>query len=58
MVVGVIKANMLGYLIIWGCHTSIRNVGGMFYSFGWEIMLSENGFLSIIMSPLLSMEDH
>jgi len=56
MSIGILKANMLLYFILWIGHNSIRNVGGLFYSFGWEMMLNENGFLAIIMSPLLKMD--
>ena len=44
-----------GYLawwaVLWGLYLSIVNVGGVWYGFGWEILLLEAGFLTIFCGP-------
>ncbi len=47
------------WLVLWALYLSIVNVGQVFYSFGWETLLLEAGFLAIFlgagttMPPLL-----
>ena len=41
--------------LLWALYTSIVNVGGTWYSFGWESQLLETGFLATFMVPLLSL---
>jgi hypothetical protein len=40
-------AAMLGWLLLWVAYLSIVNVGQAWYSFGWESILLESGFLVI-----------
>ena len=40
---------MLAWLALWALYSSIVNVGGTFYSFGWETLLLEAGFLAIFL---------
>jgi hypothetical protein len=40
---------MLTWLALWALYTSIVNIGGTFYSFGWETLLLEAGFLAIFL---------
>jgi len=37
---------MVGWLALWGLYLSVVNVGQTFYSFGWESLLLECGFLA------------
>jgi hypothetical protein len=54
-------AAMLVWLLLWLCYLSIVNVGQTWYSFGWESLLLESGFLAIFLGndkvapPLLAM---
>jgi hypothetical protein len=41
--------SMLAWLTLWVFYQSIANVGGTFYSFGWETLLLEAGFLAIFL---------
>ena len=41
--------------IIWFLYMSIVHVGQEWYGYGWEIQLSETGFLAIFLCPLLDM---
>ena len=41
---------------LWVLYSSIVNVGGTWYSFGWESQLLEIGFWCITISPLLKLE--
>ncbi|MBL4818310.1 MAG: lipase maturation factor family protein [Deltaproteobacteria bacterium] len=41
--------SMLTWFSLWVLYLSIVNVGGLFYSFGWESMLLEAGFLAIFL---------
>src|SRR5690349_9526636 len=38
---------MLPWIVLWVLYLSIVNVGQTFYSFGWETLLLEAGFLAI-----------
>ena len=38
---------MLAWLALWALYLSIVNIGQTFYSFGWESLLLEAGFLAI-----------
>jgi lipase maturation factor len=40
---------MLAWFVLWVLYSSIVNVGGTFYSFGWETLLLEAGFLAIFL---------
>ncbi len=40
---------MLVWLLLWALYLSIVNVGQVFYSFGWESLLLEAGFLAIFL---------
>jgi hypothetical protein len=40
---------MLSWFALWVLYQSIVNVGGTFYSFGWESLLLEAGFLAIFL---------
>ncbi|MGH2357425.1 MAG: lipase maturation factor family protein, partial [Candidatus Limnocylindria bacterium] len=40
---------MLAWAILWVLYLSIVNVGQTFYSFGWESLLCEAGFLAIFL---------
>lgn len=42
-------AAMLGWAILWALYLSIVNVGQTWYSFGWESLLLEAGFLAIFL---------
>jgi Lipase maturation factor len=40
---------MLAWFVLWAGYQSIVNIGGSFYSFGWETLLLEAGFLAIFL---------
>ena len=42
---------MLVWVGLWALYLSIVNVGQTFYSFGWETLLLEAGFLAIFLGP-------
>lgn len=42
-------AAMLSWLVLWLLYLSIVNVGQAWYSFGWESLLLETGFLAIFL---------
>ncbi|HEV2010701.1 MAG TPA: lipase maturation factor family protein [Candidatus Limnocylindria bacterium] len=42
---------MLVWVVLWVLYLSIVNVGQTFYSFGWETLLLEAGFLAIFLGP-------
>jgi hypothetical protein len=42
---------MLPWIVLWVLYLSIVNVGQTFYSFGWETLLLEAGFLAIFLGP-------
>jgi hypothetical protein len=48
---GPAAVSMLVWLVLWGLYLSIVNVGQAFYSFGWESLLLEAGFLAIFLGP-------
>ncbi|MGP5724986.1 lipase maturation factor family protein [Arthrobacter rhombi] len=35
---------LLAFLVLWGLYQSMVNIGGIFYGFGWEMLLLEAGF--------------
>src|SRR3954454_3970392 len=47
-------AGMLIWLVLWALYLSIVNVGQTFYSFGWESLLLEAGFLAVFLGPAWS----
>ncbi len=46
---GPLPLTMLAWLVLWALYLSIVNVGQAFYSFGWESLLLETGFLAIFL---------
>ena len=46
---GPLPLTMLAWVILWALYLSIVNVGQAFYSFGWESLLLETGFLAIFL---------
>lgn len=44
-----LPVTMLNWFTLWVLYQSISNVGGTFYSFGWESLLLEAGFLAIFL---------
>ena len=44
-----LPVTMLAWLTLWALYQSISNIGGSFYSFGWETLLLEAGFLAIFL---------
>ena len=46
-----IPLTMLLWTTLWALYLSIVNVGQTFYSFGWETLLLETGFLAIFLGP-------
>ncbi|MDQ4036748.1 MAG: lipase maturation factor family protein [Chloroflexota bacterium] len=44
-----LPVTMLAWFVLWVLYQSIANVGGSFYSFGWETLLLEAGFLAIFL---------
>jgi hypothetical protein len=56
VVVGVVDLlplvlSMAVWLALWALYLSIVNVGQTFYSFGWETLLCEAGFLMVFFGP-------
>lgn len=49
-------ANAPVMAIIWFCYMSIVHVGQEWYGYGWEMQLSETGFLAIFLCPLFNMK--
>ncbi|MSR84461.1 MAG: lipase maturation factor family protein [Candidatus Latescibacteria bacterium] len=45
-------ANVPLLLSLWAIYLSCCHVGQLFYSFGWEILLLETGFLAVFLCPL------
>jgi hypothetical protein len=46
-------ANALMLAVLWLLYLSIVHVGQEWYGYGWEIQLTETGFLAIFLCPLL-----
>jgi hypothetical protein len=46
-----IPLTMALWAALWALYLSIVNVGQTFYSFGWETLLLETGFLAIFLGP-------
>ncbi len=44
-------AHMSVWALLWALYVSIVNVGQTWYSFGWETLLCEAGFLAIFLGP-------
>ncbi len=44
-----LPVTMLAWFVLWVLYSSIVNIGGTFYSFGWETLLIEAGFLAIFL---------
>ncbi|MFF9194218.1 lipase maturation factor family protein [Streptomyces sp. NPDC014779] len=44
-----LPVSMLLWLLAWGLYLSIVNVGQTWYSFGWESLLLETGFLAVLL---------
>ena len=47
--------NALVLAVLWLLYMSIVHVGQEWYGYGWEIQLTETGFLAIFLCPLLDM---
>jgi hypothetical protein len=48
-------ANSIILAVLWFLYLSIVHVGQEWYGYGWEIQLTETGFLAIFLCPLLDM---
>lgn len=48
-------ANMPIMFLLWMLYHSLVSVGQRWYSFGWETLLLESGFLAIFLCPLLTL---
>src|ERR1700726_1725135 len=48
-------ANAILLAVLWFLYMSFVHVGQDWYGYGWEIQLSETGFLAIFLCPLLDM---
>ena len=48
-------ANALMLAVLWFLYMSFVHVGQDWYGYGWEIQLTETGFLAIFLCPLLDM---
>jgi hypothetical protein len=48
-------ANVLVIVVLWVLYMSFNHVGQEWYGYGWEIQLTETGFLAIFLCPLLDM---
>ncbi|MDP8903839.1 MAG: lipase maturation factor family protein [Chloroflexota bacterium] len=44
-----LPVTMLIWFVLWALYLSIMNIGGTFYSFGWESQLVETGFVAIFL---------
>src|SRR5260370_718158 len=53
VVAGYANAPLLG--VLWFLYMSIVHAGQDWYGYGWEIQLTETGFLAIFLCPLLDM---
>jgi hypothetical protein len=53
VVAGYANAPLLG--VLWFLYMSIVHAGQEWYGYGWEIQLTETGFLAIFLCPLLDM---
>lgn len=53
VIAGYANALLLG--VMWFLYMSFVHVGQEWYSYGWEIQLTETGFLAIFLCPLLDM---
>ncbi|HEX4901951.1 MAG TPA: lipase maturation factor family protein, partial [Acidimicrobiales bacterium] len=42
---------MASWFVLWALYLSIVNVGQLWYSFGWESLLCEAGFLAVFLGP-------
>ncbi|MFP2924042.1 lipase maturation factor family protein [Pyxidicoccus sp. 3LG] len=49
-----VPLTMAIWLVMWALYLSIVNVGQTFYSFGWESLLLEAGFLAAFLGPAWS----
>ena len=45
-------ASMVIFALLWVLYLSVVNIGQTFYSFGWESLLLETGFLAIFLGPV------
>ena len=48
-------ANAIMLAVLWFLYMSFVHVGQDWYSYGWEIQLTETGFLAIFLCPLIDM---
>jgi len=55
LVVAAGYANAIALAVLWFLYMSFVHVGQDWYGYGWEIQLTETGFLAIFLCPLLDM---
>lgn len=55
LVVAAGYANAIVLAVLWFLYMSLVHVGQEWYGYGWEIQLTETGFLAIFLCPLLDM---
>lgn len=48
---GPVWCSMAVWLVLWALYLSIVNVGQRWYSFGWETLLLEAGFIAVFLGP-------
>jgi hypothetical protein len=48
-------ANAIIMTVLWALYLSLVHIGQEWYGYGWEIQLTETGFLGIFLCPLLDM---
>jgi hypothetical protein len=48
---GPVWTSMLAWALLWVLYLSVVNVGQRFYSFGWETLLLETGFIAVFLGP-------
>ncbi len=46
-----IPVTMASWFVLWALYLSIVDVGQVWYSFGWETLLCEAGFLAVFLGP-------
>jgi hypothetical protein len=46
-------ANAVMLFVLWALYLSVSHAGQLFYGYGWELQLSETGFLAMFLVPLV-----
>ncbi|CAF3597466.1 unnamed protein product [Adineta steineri] len=49
------RCNSIILFILWCFHTSLHNIGQLFYGYGWETQMLETTFLGMFLVPLYSL---